>query len=562
MMRILIVQTTRMGDVLQTSPLIQQIRNEHPDAHIAVLVRRMGKAIAERHPAVNEVILYDEDELFLDVRSKDSERLLRAYQHTDRRIQELGAGRFDLVYNLTHSIASAMLLKLAGIPQVVGAHLSEDWHFVLRGPWTTYFFTSVFSRDYNDLNLCDITRNFAAEAPPCRKLVFEVGQEDADFAGQLLREHRVGEQDFVACLQLGASENNKRWTEERFAGLAKLMAAEYSAKIFLLGVKEEAAFGEAFAKHAPGLAIPLYGKTNVPQLAALLRRANVLVTNDTGTMHIAAAVGCPVTLISVGHVHYRETGPYGEGHCAIEARRRTLGRSDYVPGGLEERDRILPEQALRAVKLVLNNDPARPVLQLEETPDLANIDLFMTRFSPDGYLQFYPVIRRPLTERDCIRIAYRAMWLEHLAQASNKRTEKESLRLMLRHYAGPDAPTLDTWCKDFARLFDGLSEIAQRGVQMTERLLDALKNNKNISKAKQLVAELMALDEEARVYSEINPPCRPLILLARFERDNLEGADPLRLAQTTLDIYRACFARARLTARKLGLLAETWRGLA
>lgn len=561
-MRILVVQTTRMGDVLQTSPLIQQIRDKHPEAHIAVLVRRMGKAIAERHPAVNEVILYDEDALYQDVSSKDSERLLRAYERTHRFIRELADGHFDLVYNVTHSIASAMLLKLAGVPRVAGAHLSGDWHFVLRGEWTTYFFTSVFSRDYNDLNLCDIFRNFASDAPPCRKLVFEVNDEDRRFAAELLREHHVDEGGFVACLQLGASENSKRWTEERFAGLAKRLSEEFNARIFLLGVKEEAPFGETFAKHAPGLAVPLFGKTNLPQLAALLERANLLVSNDTGTMHLAAAVGCPVTLVSVGHVHYRETGPYGEGHCAVEWRRRTIGRSDDLPGGLEDRSAILPEHVLQAVRLTLGNDPARPLQQMDDTPDLANLDIFMTRFSPDGYLQFYPMIRRPLTERDCLRIAYRAMWLEHLARAADKRTEIESLRLLLRHFTGPDRPTLDDWCKEGARVFEGLAEISQRGVQNTERLLDALRNHKNLAKARQLVAELMALDAEARVYGEVHPPCRPLVLLARFERDNLEGADPLLLAQSTLDIYRACYARARLCARKLTLLAETWRNLA
>ncbi|HPO16762.1 MAG TPA: glycosyltransferase family 9 protein [Candidatus Hydrogenedentes bacterium] len=558
-MRILVLQTTRMGDVLQTSPLIQQIRDKHPDAHITVMVRNMGKGIVQRHPAVDDVILYDEDSFFFDLRARDSNRFLRAYRTTDAMIHRLREQRFDLVYNVTHSIASAMLLKLLEIPNVYGAHLSDDWHFVLRGPWTAYFFMSVFSRDYNDLNLCDITRNFASDAPPCRKLIFELHDEEQRFVNTLLAEHQVREKDFVACLQLGASENNKRWSEERFAALAKLLAGRYNAKIFLIGVKDEAVFGDMFAKHAPGVAIPLYGKTTVPQLAALLKRTNILVTNDTGTMHIAAAVGCPIALVSVGHVHYRETGPYGEGHCAIEWRRRTLGRSDYVPGGLEERDQILPEQVFKAIQLALENDVHQPIRQIEETIELNSVDLFMTRFSPDGCLQFYPVIRRPMTERDFMRIAYRAMWIDHLGEGQPRRGEKESINLMIRHYTGPDLKTVRNWTKEFARAFDGLAELSRRGVQTTEKLLDALNKNRNIPKARQLVAELMALDEEGRVYSEIHPPCRPLILLARYERDNLEGSDPVALAQTTLGIYRACFARARLTSRKIELVHDLWK---
>ncbi len=558
-MRVLVVQTTRMGDVIQTTPLIRRIRAQHPDAHIAVMVRRMGKTIAEHNPDINEVIVYDEDELYVDMRSRDSERLLKAYETADARVQSLRDARFDVAYNVTHSIASAMLLKLAEIPEVIGAHLSDDWQFVLRGAWTTYFFTSVFSREYNDLNLCDISRQFAHDAPPSQELVFEVGEEDRAYARDLLRANGVEAGGFVACMQLGASETNKRWAERRFAELAALLKAQYGATIFLVGVEEEAPLGEAFAEHAPGLAVPLFGKTSIPQLAALLEQSSILVTNDTGTMHLAAAVGCPVTLVSVGHVHYRETGPYGEGHCAIEWRRASLGRSDYVPGALEEREQIRAEQVLLAVEITLAAfaKPGASPPQMPERAGIENIDLLMTRFAPDGCLQFYPLIRRPMSLRDFLRTAYRAMWLDHLS-SGDKKTETRSLREFTAHFDGPSMEIREGWQKETQDAFRGLAALAQRGVRMTEALLGVLKKGKGMGRAKQLVTQLMALDEESRVYAELHPACRPLILLARFERDNLEGADPLVLAETTLAIYRACYQRARLMARKADRVLEVW----
>ncbi len=559
-MRILVAQTTRMGDVLQTSPLIQELRNKYPDAHIAVQVRRMGKTIAERHPAVDEIIVYNEDDMFLHLRARDSNRLLEAYETADAQIRKLREGNFDVAYNVTHSIASAMLMKMAGIPNVVGADLSDEWQFVLRGRWTTYFFTSVHSRDYNDLNLCDITRNFVRDAPPCRRLVFALNDEDRAFVDDLFARHKIGPDDFVACFQLGASEENKRWPETRFAELARRLVEKHGARIFLVGVAEEAPLGERFAETAPGLAVPLYGKTTIPQLAALLERSRVLVSNDTGTMHIAASVGCPIALVSVGHVHYRETGPYGEGHCAIEWRRERLGRSDFVPGAAETRDRITARQAELAVEVVLRDDPARPVRQLTEDETLRPVDLYVTRFAPDGALQFYPVVRRPMAERDFVRIAYRAMWLDYLDNHLDKKVETESLARMLRHFEGLEVDDLDVWRKALHKAFDGLASMAQRGVQRTEKLIEALRKGKGAAQAKQLVAELMAIDEEARVHGELNPPCKPLVLMARFERDNLEGADPMVLAKTTLEIYRACFTRARLMTRKIDRIAALWEG--
>ncbi len=61
-MRILVMQTTRMGDVLQTTPLVRALRCKYPDAHIAYMVRNMGKAIAQRNPDVNEVLVHEEDD--------------------------------------------------------------------------------------------------------------------------------------------------------------------------------------------------------------------------------------------------------------------------------------------------------------------------------------------------------------------------------------------------------------------------------------------------------------------------------------------------------------------
>ncbi len=549
-MRILIVQTTRMGDVLQTSPLIRRVRLEHPDAHIHLMVRKMGKAIADRHPDVNEVIVYEEDDLYQHMKAKDSDRLLRAYELADAFIAQLREARFDLAYNVTHSISSAMMLHLAGIPKVIGAHISEDGQFVLRGAWTTYFYTSVFNREYNDLNLCDILHNFAETAPECRQLVLRLDDEDRAFAEAFRQEHGIAEGDFVACMQLGASEQNKRWSARRFAELAKLLRERHNAKILLAGVAEEAPLGEEFEACAPGLAIPLYGKTSIAQLAALLERATVLVTNDTGTMHIAAAVRCPVTLVSVGHVHYRETGPYGEGHCAVEWRRRSLGRSDHVPGALEERELLQAHQVYLAIETALAARESAPLNLREVSPEVAEVDLHLSRFAPDRHLQFYPVLRRPLTERDFLRIAYRAMWLAHLFPAQPKPAETESLRAILGSYVHPGDAEARAWAQNHFKAFGQLADMAQGGVRTTEELLDLLRKHKPMDTAKRVVARLMALDEEMRVFSEISPACRPLIQLARYERDNLEGADPKTLAQTTLEIYRACYARARLMAQK------------
>jgi ADP-heptose:LPS heptosyltransferase len=555
-MRILINQTTRMGDVLQTSPLVRLLRRKYPTAHLAMMVRGMGRIIAERHPDLNEVIVYNEDTLYLDLKSRDSNRLLQAYERTKAEIDALRDKHFDVVYNVTHSLASAMQMSLAEIPEAIGAALGEDGQYLLRGAWPKYFFTSVFCRDYNDLNLCDISQRFVDGAPPCHQLLLDIREDDHAEARAVLAAQGIDEGAFLVCMQLGASESNKRWAEHRFAELAQLLRARHDARILLVGVKEEAPLGEAFARIAPDLAVPLYGKTSIPVLAALLSRARVLVTNDTGTMHIAAAAGCPVTLVSVGHVHYRETGPYGAGHCAIEARRATIGRADYVPGADEERERITAEQALLAVETTLALARGESVPPRAEAGPLEAVDLFTTQFAPDGCLQFYPAIRWLPAEKDYVRMAYRAMWLAYLEPGNAGETE--SVSEMIAHFATPPAQQIDAWCEDLCTVFTGLAAMADGGVDTTSRLIETLQGGRGMNLAKQYVAGLMDLDEAMRVYSEVHAPCRPLIMMARFERDTLEGVDPLRLAAVTQSVYAACAARARLMVEKLTRIAALW----
>lgn len=554
-MRILITQMTRMGDMLQTSPLIRALRRRHPDAAITVMVRPMGKGTAERNPDIDEIFLYDEDSLFLDLRSHDSDRLLNAYKSAGTLAEWIRESRFDVAYNCTHSIASAMLLKIAGVPNVIGAHATDDWRFILRGKWANYFFASVLHRDYNDLNLCDITGRFPEDAPPCRELVFHVSNDDREHADTLLAGHSAGDAPLVA-LQLGASDEDKRWAVSHFAELAQSIVHKYDARILLLGTGDEAPLGDTFERHAPGLALPLYGKTSIAQAAAVLERSQLLVTNDTGTMHVAAAVGCPVVLVSVGYVHFRETGPYGPGHLAVERRKSSLETGEAHLDPEDERSAIGPHHVMAAVALGLEKDNAAP--GLDDSEELAGVEIHRADFAPDGCLEWYPVIRRPIAERDFLRLAYRLMWLDHLDSLDGAEAEEASIAKLLACYIGEEEGRMEDWRRAAEENVAELARLAETGIGITKDLLAALEAKTNQQKAEELVGHLMALDEEVRILGELHRPLRPLVSIQRFERDNLESAAAAPLAETTLRIYEDCLARASLLCEKFTSIHRAW----
>ncbi|MCC6154238.1 MAG: glycosyltransferase family 9 protein, partial [Candidatus Hydrogenedentes bacterium] len=424
--------------------------------------------------------------------------------------------------------------------------------YVWRGRGPNYFITSVLHRDANDLNICDSFRYFMDSPPPTPGLVMQIDEKARVKAAALLAQYGISPRDYIVCFQLGASDRDKRWPEERFAQLAKLLVERYNARIILLGVESEAPLGKKFEEYAPGTAVHLFGKTSIAQVAAILERSRTLVTNDTGTMHIAAAMRCPIVLISVGYVHFRETGPYGAGHCAIEVRRDDAGRSDMRGRDTAGAGGILAEHALRAVELLMTATPGS-IPALDDDATLAHVDMHWSSFAPDGCLQWYPVIRRAATNADVIRMAYRPMWLDYFDSKRDRQNELESIQQIAKRYDSLDDPTF--WINTQDAL-NGLAEICDKGARMTLELITMLSGKGPMRQAQTRARELMALDEDTRVYAELNRACKPLVAIARFERDNMEGADPTLLAKTTLTVYENTRDRARALSKKLQMAQD------
>lgn len=538
MIRILVLQLTRLGDVLQTTPLMATLRQQYPDAHITLMVRPMGKSVAERIPHVDALVVYDEDKLFAHLRADDSDRLLAAFDEADVLVQRLRAGRYDVAYNCTHSIASAMLMRLAQIPRVIGAHMSDDWQFLVRGPWPNYFFTSALHRAHNDLNLCDLTVRFAENAAPARTLTFAINDYDRAAASTLLAEHGIGPAQRPIAVQLGASDTYKRWPPEKFAAAAQRVAAETAAPVVLLGVASEAPLGTAFEARAPRLAAHLFGKTNVPVAAAILERAQLLLTNDTGTQHVAAAVGCPVVLVSVGYVHFRETGPYAAGNVAVEGTQ--TGHTAYDSANLADDGTIQSEHVVAAAKHVLTGESPMASACWDR------VGIYASAFAPDGCLAWYPLIRRAATAADVRRQAYRMMWLHELDLAWTAEREREALSEWRSQFDGVDQGRIE----EMLRVAFDLAELAEHGAALARQLLDAI-DCRDMAGARAIAADSSRIDDKIRIFGAMHEAIRPITAIAGYERDNLEDAPALVLAQESLARYERVRERAQRLRKKL-----------
>jgi len=554
MRKFLIAQLTRMGDTLQSTPLLAGLKQKYPDCSISLYIIRSAAKVLEDNPNVDEMIYFDPGEMLNCLMLDDSGGLLRCYEKLKSVVETLRDKRFDTIINLSHSKFSALLLRLIPCDDVRGLTLAEDWLRVIRGAWPNYFINSVFNRAYNQFNMVDVYRKFGGDLPPHTRLDLHVDEASKRYARELLEREGVAEGDFVVCMQPGASDDAKRWPEQRFAELADMLIREQDAKIVLLGTDEERSVGAKIMAAMRETPVDTFGRSNIPQLAAILDRADFLVTNDTGVMHVAATTNATIIDLCFSNVYFRETGPYGSGHFAIQSRIDcTPCRMSFKCNDRVCKNYITAQDVARLIALA-RDDRDREPRQIEDAPELERVNYFVSRFRDDGMVEYVPLIRRPLSPDDAINMAYGSMWKEFLDGTGSVEDDERDFRRLLDYYSGQDS--VRQALESAASAFNELAAIATDGIQKAEELLTGMSRpNVNYSRLQPLLGELARVDDQIRVAGRTHQMLLPLTSLFSFEKENLEGDDPKLLAHDTLRLYTDMLNRCRLIQRKIGTLS-------
>ena len=219
---------------------------------------------------------------------------------------------FDLAVVLPRSFHSILPIYLSGIPVRVG----------YQGRGRSFLLTHEIPREGEVLRLHRVHYY--------QRLVEVLGQaegsfsprvllreEDRKWAEQRLRDLGFMDGRLLVGINPGATYGlAKCWSPDRFAELGKRLVEKSKASVLLFGKEEEGPIAKEIVRHLGSKGADLTGQTRLLQLAALLERCRLLVTNDTGTMHLSAAVGTPVVAL-FGSTDPVTTGPWGEGHLVI-----------------------------------------------------------------------------------------------------------------------------------------------------------------------------------------------------------------------------------------------------
>ena len=295
--RILVIRLDRIGDVVLSTPVLQALRGAYPQAFIAMMVRPVCRELVEGHPHLNEAILYDRDGRHHGVVS------------TIRFALSLRRLRFDTALILHPTNRSHWIPWLAGIPVRIGYDRKCGWLLTHRAGHRKHE-GAKHEAEYT----LDLVRILGIEPPqPCPVVPIHA---DADArVKRLLQEQGIGPQDTVVAIHPSASSLSKRWSPDRFAQVADRLITERQARIILVagpGHAEHAQAVERAMRHRP---INLAGQLSVGELACLFTRCRVLLSNDSGPVHVAAAVGIPVVDIfgrnqpGINPARWRALGP-------------------------------------------------------------------------------------------------------------------------------------------------------------------------------------------------------------------------------------------------------------
>lgn len=296
MKKILVVNVNWLGDVIFSSPVVKALKEQGHTVHITCLGVPRVQEILESIPNIDEVIIYDE-------KGRD-----RGPWAKWKLIRQLTREKFDVCYLLHRSWTRALLIFLAGIPIRVGydekrlgklltqavqpsdkgMHRSDRYLRVIEADGVT-----VDDRDYQ----------------------LNVDPKASEEINEMLKVQGINKDDYCIVVNPGGNWDLKRWPVSSYTQLIQQLM-NGPTKIILSGAPKDRELIESILATLRERPVVLAGKTNLKQLIALMKRADLVVSGDSGPLHLASAVGTSVVAI-FGPTRPEVTGPRGLGRVEI-----------------------------------------------------------------------------------------------------------------------------------------------------------------------------------------------------------------------------------------------------
>lgn len=548
-MDILVINLMRLGDLVQTGPVLRRLHQEYPGSRVSLLVMDLFAPTVSLLPGVDRLLIFPSTRLaaLLEQPSGWPE----AASHLVRWLKEHIPRRPDLVINLTPTWLGSILAYLTGAPEIRGIAVNSGRELVTRPAWASYTLIVSRARWANPFNLVDLFVREAGLAPDGAGLEVQVPEAATREVRAALRRLAIPKDAALVGLLPGASQPERCWPAASFARTAALLLKNRPCHFFLLGSAQEAPLGEAILRELPrGAVTSLLGQTTPPLLAAYLKGLNLLITNDTGPMHLAAAVGTLTLALFLASARVQDTGPVGAGHVILEPHLPCHPCLSPCPRPLCHQT-VSPEVvAYWAEKLLQGGD-----LSLEEDkPQWRGTRIYLGTTDPQGYQVYLPLVRRPLDRRHFWLWLHRWVWGEFLdgAQPGQPSLGPWILEVLRRNYLPPEENPVPEEVDQYLR---GLVNTAGRGEKLAREIAFLAEGGKEFPVRLWLKTEsLKNLEQSLRQLAVAVPELSAHLAFFFQEQRGVSGKEIIPLARELERAY------ARL--RRLGeLTLSTFKAL-
>jgi lipopolysaccharide heptosyltransferase II len=299
--RILLIRLARLGDVILLVPAIKLLRKKFPHSHIAALVGRRCAPILEMCDAIDEVIAVDR------VAMRDGSRLA-AIRDIVKLAERIRRARYELVLDF-HSFRETNLLAW---------YSRADWRLGLKrahGSYLSFCFNLGPVLEDKSQHVASVFRsllNPLGVEPHDEEIHLDLSAEDLSKADDLLLCHQMLPRSTLLGFNVGAGSPGRIWPKENFAELARKLILRHNAGVIFFSGPQDGDFSREVARLTNNPRTLVANNLSLRLLAAVISRCTLLVSNDTGPMHLGPATGVPTLgLFSLGHPeHYRPLGRY------------------------------------------------------------------------------------------------------------------------------------------------------------------------------------------------------------------------------------------------------------
>ncbi len=299
---ILIISLQGLGDLLLATPLLANLKANFKDSKVTILTFKANTAILSGNPHVDAVISVEPRKM-IDI-------LLMLFR--------LRREHFDLSICIYPSgLRSAFIGYLSGAKERLGQELSlfkgYRWLFTRQTPIKEVKHAVLMNLDFLELlNLDPREANMG--------LILNLTEEDLRFSSDFLKDNKIEKKERIVAIHAGGGRFTaayRNWPLERFAKVADSLIERFNAKVILIGGSGDKASEEAMLHMMEHKPITAVGKASLKQTAALVQKADLLICNNSGPMHIAAALKTP-TISIFGSADPRIHRPWGEGHIVLQ----------------------------------------------------------------------------------------------------------------------------------------------------------------------------------------------------------------------------------------------------